>query len=326
MLTRARILGDAVRRRTPPNPWVGAVLVAPDGTVIGEGATEPPGGRHAEVIAIENAGGKARGATLFVTLEPCGHTGRTGPCTEAIIEAGIRRVVVGVIDSDERVRGRGVAALESAGIEVEVTSDPDCEYSLRPYLHHRHTGRPYVVAKVAATLDGAIAMEDGTSQWITSAEARHDGHELRADSQAIIVGAGTVRSDDPTLTARIDGIETQPQRIVLGDIPAGAKVLPARSYHGDLDILLDELGASGVLQVLIEGGPRVVGPALRAGLVDRVVWYAAPAFAGLEFARPALASLRTITMNELLRGEISAIRLVGSDVRIEVEMPNAEHH
>jgi diaminohydroxyphosphoribosylaminopyrimidine deaminase/5-amino-6-(5-phosphoribosylamino)uracil reductase len=232
---------------------------------------------------------------------------------------------VGVLDTDERVRGRGVEVLTSAGVAVQVVNDAGCEYSLRPYLHHRRTGRPYVIAKVAATLDGAVSAEDGTSQWITSAEARRDGHELRADSQAIIVGAGTVRADDPSLTARLDGVETQPQRIVLGSIPPNAKVLPARSYDGPLDTLLDELGSSGVIQVLLEGGPRVVGPALRDGLVDRVVWYAAPAFAGLETGRPALASLRTSTIDELRRGEISSVRLVGSDVRIEVEIPNAEH-
>ena len=299
--------------------------MALDGSVVGEGSTEPPGGRHAEVVAIAHAGEKARGATLYVTLEPCCHTGRTGPCTQAVIDAGIRRVVIGVLDTDHRVRGRGVEELRAAGIEVLVDNDEGCEYSLRPYLHNRQTGRPYVVAKVASTLDGAVSMNDGSSQWITSSEARRDGHELRADSQVVIVGAGTVRADDPALTARIDGVVAQPQRIVLGDIPDGAKVQPARSYHGPLADLLDELGASGVVQVLVEGGPGVVGPALRDQLVNRVVWYAAPAFAGLESARPALASLRTSTIDELLRGRITSVRLVGSDVRIEVEMPNAEH-
>ena len=325
MMRRADELARAVRRRTPPNPWVGAVVVNRDGVIVGEGATEQPGGRHAEIVALEQAGESARGATLYVTLEPCCHHGRTGPCTEAVIAAGVRAVVVGVLDPDERVSGHGIEALRHAGIEVTICDDALVGESLAPYLHHRRTGLPFVVAKVAATLDGAIAMEDGSSQWITSTEARSDGHELRADSQAVIVGAGTVRADDPTLTARLrDGV-VEPRRIVLGDIPAGAAVLPAESFSGDVRELLARLGSEGVLQVLIEGGPRVIGPALARGLVNRVVWYAAPAFAGLETSRPALASLRTSTLEQLRRGRIVSVRTVGDDVRIEVEMTNAQH-
>ena len=325
MMRRADELARAVRRRTPPNPWVGAVVVNRDGVIVGEGATEQPGGRHAEIVALEQAGESARGATLYVTLEPCCHHGRTGPCTEAVIAAGVRAVVVGVLDPDERVSGHGIEALRHAGIEVTICDDALVGESLAPYLHHRRTGLPFVVAKVAATLDGAIAMEDGSSQWITSTEARSDGHELRADSQAVIVGAGTVRADDPTLTARLrDGV-VEPRRIVLGDIPAGAAVLPAESFSGDVRELLARLGSEGVLQVLIEGGPRVIGPALAEGLVNRVVWYAAPAFAGLETSRPALASLRTSTLEQLQRGRIVSVRTVGDDVRIEVEMTNAQH-
>ena len=325
MMRRADELGKSVRRSTPPNPWVGAVVVNHDGVIVGEGATEPPGGRHAEIVALEQAGDRARGATLFVTLEPCCHHGRTGPCTEAVIAAGISNVVIGLVDPDSRVAGQGVAALRASGLEVTVCDDALVRESLAPYLHHRRTGRPFVVAKVAATLDGAIAMQDGSSQWITSAEARYDGHELRADSQVVIVGAGTVRTDDPTLTARLrDGV-VEPRRVVLGAIPDGARVLPAESFSGDLGELLTRLGQDDVLQVLIEGGPRVIGPALADGLVDRVVWYAAPAFAGLETARPALASLRTSTLEQLRRGRIVSVRLVGDDVRLEVEMTNAQH-
>lgn len=324
-MRRAIELGQAVRRRTPPNPWVGAVITNSDGAVVGEGATEPPGGRHAEIVALEMAASAARGGTLYVTLEPCSHHGRTGPCVEAVIAAGLRAVVIGVIDPDERVAGNGVSALRGAGIDVTVLNDASIRELLAPYLHHRRTGRPLVVAKVAATLDGAIAMEDGSSQWITSESARYDGHELRADSQVVIVGAGTVRADNPTLTARLaDGV-VEPRRIVLGSIPEGAKVLPAESFSGDLGELLGRLGEEGVLQVLLEGGPGVIGPALDAGLVDRVVWYAAPAFAGLETARPALASLRTSTLENLRRGQIVSVRTVGQDVRIEVEMTSAQH-
>lgn len=322
---RARELGQSVRRRTSPNPWVGAVLVSDDGVVVGEGATEPPGGRHAEIVALDQAGDAARGGTLYVTLEPCCHHGRTGPCVSAIIAAKVRAVVVGVIDTDDRVAGRGVSALRDAGIDVTVLHDALVTESLSPYLHHRRTGLPLTIAKVAATLDGAIAMQDGSSQWITSAAARYDGHELRADSDVVIVGAGTVRADNPALTARlIEGV-IEPRRIVLGPIPDGAAVLPAESFTGDLVDLLARLGDEGVLQVLIEGGPRVIGPALERGIVDRVVWYAAPAFAGLETARPALASLRTSTLETLRRGRIVSVRTVGDDVRIEVEMTSAQH-
>lgn len=324
-MRRALELSAAVRRRTPPNPWVGAVLVNENDSVIGEGATEAPGGHHAEVLALAQAGEAAKGATLYVTLEPCSHYGRTPPCVDAVIAAGVAKVVVGVLDPDERVAGQGVAALREAGIDVVVLDDPSVRECLAPYLHQRATGRPFVVAKVAATLDGAIAMEDGTSQWITSPEARYDGHELRADSQVVIVGAGTVRSDNPTLTARLEGETIEPRRIVLGSIPSDARVLPAESYSGDLGQLLDRLGGEGVLQVLLEGGPGVVGPAIAHGLVQRVVWYAAPAFAGLESARPALASLRTSTLNSLRRGRIVSVRTVGSDVRVEVEMTSAQH-
>jgi len=325
MMRRADELARAVRRRTPPNPWVGAVVVNEEGVIVGEGATEQPGGRHAEIVALDQAGESARGATLYVTLEPCCHHGRTGPCTEAVIAAGVRAVVVGVLDPDVRVSGNGIEALRHAGIEVTICDDALVRESLAPYLHHRRTGLPFVVAKVAATLDGAIAMEDGSSQWITSTEARSDGHELRADSQVVIVGAGTVRADDPTLTARLRVDVVEPRRIVLGDIPAGARVLPAESFSGDVRELLARLGSEGVLQVLIEGGPRVIGPALAQGLVNRVVWYAAPAFAGLETSRPALASLRTSTLEQLRRGRIVSVRTVGDDVRIEVEMTNAQH-
>jgi diaminohydroxyphosphoribosylaminopyrimidine deaminase/5-amino-6-(5-phosphoribosylamino)uracil reductase len=234
-LARARELGRAVRRTTAPNPWVGAVVVTAEGERVGEGATDPPGGSHAERQALVMAGASARGATLFVSLEPCCHVGRTGPCTDAVIEAGIARVVVGVLDPDERVAGRGVAQLRAAGVVVDVLDDEGAASDLAPYLHHRRTARPFVVAKVASTLDGAVAMADGSSQWITSSAARADGHELRADSQAIVVGAGTVRSDDPRLTARLDGAIVEPLRVVLGRAPEGAKVHPCWERQGDLD-------------------------------------------------------------------------------------------
>ncbi|MGH9059535.1 MAG: bifunctional diaminohydroxyphosphoribosylaminopyrimidine deaminase/5-amino-6-(5-phosphoribosylamino)uracil reductase RibD, partial [Acidimicrobiales bacterium] len=196
-------LAASVRASTSPNPWVGAVVVAGD-EVFG-GATSPPGGPHAEVVALVRAGERARGSTLYVTLEPCAHQGRTGPCADAIAAAGVARVVVAVEDPDPRVAGRGVARLIRAGVDVEVGAGADVvAEQLAPYLAHRTTGRPWVVLKLAATLDGRIAAPDGTSRWVTAAAAREDVHRLRSESDAVLVGAGTVRADDPALTVRAE--------------------------------------------------------------------------------------------------------------------------
>ncbi|MGC8510214.1 MAG: bifunctional diaminohydroxyphosphoribosylaminopyrimidine deaminase/5-amino-6-(5-phosphoribosylamino)uracil reductase RibD [Acidimicrobiales bacterium] len=313
--------GEKARYHAPPNPWVGALVVGPDGRVIVQGHTQVPGEAHAEIDALRRAGERARGATLVVTLEPCAHQGRTGPCTEAIIEAGIERVIVGVVDPDARVAGRGVARLREAGLEVTVdVAAPAVREQLGAYLWHRTTGRPYVVAKVAATLDGAVAMADGTSQWITGEAARRDAHVLRAQSQAIVVGAGTVRADDPRLTARLGDIVLEPLRVVLGHAPATARVRPCLEHQGDLGALLDELGQLDVVQVLVEGGPRTVSAFLDARLVNRVVWYAAPAFAGSRGTTGALAGLTTPTMAALRRGRLVGVRQIGDDIRMDVEI------
>ena len=193
----------AVRTTTSPNPWVGTVVVDDGGRIVATGATQPPGGAHAEREALRHAGAAARGATLVTTLEPCSHTGRTPPCVDAIVDAGIRRVVVGIEDPDPKVAGQGIAALRAAGIDVTVGVEAAAvEAQLAPYLTHRRTGRPYVVLKLAATVDGRTAAPDGTSQWITGEAARADAHRLRAESDAVLVGAGTVRADDPSLTVR----------------------------------------------------------------------------------------------------------------------------
>ncbi|OWY62792.1 riboflavin biosynthesis protein RibD, partial [cyanobacterium TDX16] len=202
-MARAIEVARTVRARTSPNPWVGALLITADGEVH-EGATQPPGGAHAEIGALRSAGEAARGASVVVTLEPCSHTGRTGPCTEALVDAGVARVVVGIEDPDEKVGGRGIAQLRGAGIDVTVgVLAEQVEAQLAPYLKHRRTGLPWVVLKLAATLDGRTAAPDGTSQWITGDEARLDAHRLRAESDAVVVGAGTVRADDPRLTVRL---------------------------------------------------------------------------------------------------------------------------
>ena len=224
---------DNARTRTAPNPWVGCAIYSADGSVY-VGATEPPGQAHAEILALNAAGSQAAGAVLATTLEPCAHTGRTGPCTEAIVNAGVRRVVVGIEDPDDNVAGAGIAQLRAAGIEVGVGVRADeITAQLAPYLHHRRTGRPYVILKLAATVDGRTAAPDGKSEWVTGVVARTDVHQMRAESQAILVGAGTVRSDDPSLTVRlVDGPD--PRRIVLGTVPTDAKVHPCTEWIGPL--------------------------------------------------------------------------------------------
>ena len=312
-MRRALDLAAGVRRLTSPNPWVGSVI-EPGGF---EGATSAPGGPHAESHALRAAGEAARGATLYATLEPCSHTGRTPPCADQIIDAGIARVVVGVEDPDERVRGRGIRALRAAGIRVDVGVCADeVRAQLAPYLKHRGTGRPWVVLKLAATLDGRTAAPDGSSRWITGEAARADAHRLRAESDAVIVGAGTVRADDPALTVRsADG--TDPLRVVLGDAPADARVQPALELEGDLGGVLDELGRRGVLQAMVEGGATVAGDFHRAGLVDRYVLYLAPAFFGGDDARPLFTGSGAPTIADLWRGRIESVERLGDDLRLE---------
>ncbi len=308
----------AVRARTSPNPWVGAVLLSPDGAVVATGATEPPGGRHAEIVALDAAGHAARGATLVCTLEPCSHHGRTPPCTDAIIAAGVARVVVGITDPDQRVAGSGLDALRRAGIAVDVgVSAAEVRAQLAPYLHHRRTARPYVVCKLAISADGGTAAPDGTSQWITGEAARRDAHRLRAESDAILVGAGTVRADDPALTVRhVEGDD--PMRVVLGSAPPDARVHPCLEWSGGLDELLDELGRRGIVQLMVEGGARVIGSLHAAGLVDRWVLYVAPAlFAGAD-AAPTLAGTTAPTIADLWRGRFDSVERVGDDVRLEI--------
>jgi diaminohydroxyphosphoribosylaminopyrimidine deaminase / 5-amino-6-(5-phosphoribosylamino)uracil reductase len=228
-MAEAVALGERGRLTAAPNPWVGCVLVAGDGEVVGRGLHRRAGEPHAEVHALREAGERARGATAYVTLEPCAHQGRTPPCAPALVEAGVGRVVVAVLDPDDRVAGRGVDLLRAAGITVDVGVGAEAAArSLAPYLHHRRTGRPLCLLKTGASLDGRTAAADGTSQWITGPEARVDAHRLRAESGAVVVGAGTALADGPTLTFRNldveDGmIPPQPLRVLLdagGRVPA----------------------------------------------------------------------------------------------------------
>lgn len=350
----ARAAGDVV-----PLPAVGCVLVGADGTEIASGATEPPGGPHAEAAALAAAGTRARGATLYTTLEPCAHQGRTAPCADAIIAAGVARVVSAIEDPDPRVAGAGHQRLRAAGVEVTVgPGAAGVNEDLEAYLHHRRTGRPFCVVKTAMSLDARVAAADGTSQWITGVEARADAHRLRAGSQAIVVGAETAIVDQPSLTVRgaDPAPRTPPTRVLLdstGRVPAvgplfdselaptavfttagasvdavaawtgaGAKVETVRSGpHGrgvDLLDVLGRLGADGVLQVLVEGGPTLHASFLSAGLADRIVTYVAPLVLGVE-GRPAFAIDGPATLADTPRWRVVHTASVGVDTRIDYE-------
>ncbi len=317
-----------IRHSTSPNPWVGAVVVRADGDCF-VGATEPAGGRHGEVVALD-AAGDATGATLYTTLEPCVHEGRTRACTEAIIESGVARVVVAITDPDSRVAGAGIARLTQAGIAVTMgVCAGEAAAQLAPYLHHRMTARPWVTAKVAASLDGRTAAPDGSSQWLTGPEARCDAHRLRACSDAVIVGARTVRFDDPSLTVR-DWVPPagtpaarDPQRIVLGSAATDARVHPCIEWTGDPGVLLDRLGASDFVGVLVEGGATVLGDLARADLINEYVIYLAPALLLGDNGRPMFAGTGVPTMSAVTRWDIVDVARLGPDVRVTLRPPTS---
>lgn len=322
-MTRALELGASVRASAPPNPWVGCVLETADGRVH-EGATQPVGGRHAEAEALaaaRAAGSDLAGATAWVTLEPCSHHGRTPPCADALIDAGVTRVVVALEDPDPKVAGAGVARLRAAGVEVAVGEEAEAAADqLAPYLVHRRTGRPFVVLKLAASLDGRTAAPDGTSQWITGPEARADAHALRAESDAVLVGAGTVRADDPSLTVRdAPAPRGDPVRVVLGQAPPGAKVHPCLERSGPLPEVLDELGRLGHVQLLVEGGATVAHDLHAAGLVDRYVVYLAPVLFGGDDATGVFTGPGAPTIADVRRGTLRAVTRLGGDLRIDLD-------
>ncbi|MFC5206485.1 bifunctional diaminohydroxyphosphoribosylaminopyrimidine deaminase/5-amino-6-(5-phosphoribosylamino)uracil reductase RibD [Pseudonocardia sulfidoxydans] len=317
-----------VHGTTSPNPPVGCVVLAADGTVAGVGATAPPGGPHAEVVALAQAGERARGGTAVVTLEPCAHHGRTPPCTDALRAAGIAAVHVAVADPNPVAAG-GAEALRAAGLTVTVgTLAPDIVDAvaagpLRAWLHAQRTGRPHVTWKFAATLDGRSAAADGTSRWITGPAARARVHTLRATSDAVVVGTGTALADDPALTARdVDGtpLARQPLRVVAGlrDVAPGSHldapdVLHVRTH--DPDEVIAALHARGVVDVLLEGGPRLAGAFLAAGRVDRVLAHVAPALLGAGAA--ALGDAGVGTIGDILRLHVARVELVGGDILID---------
>jgi diaminohydroxyphosphoribosylaminopyrimidine deaminase/5-amino-6-(5-phosphoribosylamino)uracil reductase len=330
---------------TSPNPVVGCVITNPTGTVLGEGFHRRAGGPHAEVHALRAAGEKARGGTAYVTLEPCNHTGRTGPCAQALLDAGIARVVYAVADPNPQATG-GADTLRAAGVQTEQgLLEAEAAAGNAAWLTSVKLRRPYVLWKYAATLDGRIAAADGSSRWISSAESRADVHRLRAEADAVVVGSGTLRADDPHLAVR--GIEgaVQPLRVVLDthatvrpgarvlddaaptliavaqdartDLPeAAADVVRLPRSGGGLDIpaLLDELYARGVRSVLLEGGPTLAGAFVQAGAVDKVVGYLAPVLLGAGPA--ALADAGITTLSQALRLDVTETVRIGPDLRI----------
>jgi diaminohydroxyphosphoribosylaminopyrimidine deaminase/5-amino-6-(5-phosphoribosylamino)uracil reductase len=344
--------------RVHPNPAVGAVVVR-GSRVLGGGRTQEAGGPHAEVMALAAArrrhGAAAlRGATLAVTLEPCDHTGRTPPCTEAILAAGIRRVWVGARDPHPRVRGRGFRRLRRGGVEVtKGVLEPACREHHRGFLSVHERGRPWVALKLAATLDGRLATVTGESRWITGARARERVHALRHRVDAVLVGSQTALRDDPELTARRAGrVSHRPIRVVVdsrltlpprarmlrGADPertwvlagraaperrrraleaAGATVLPVRKRAGHLDLgsALERLASEGITTVLVEGGGVLAAALLRADLVDELHWFAAPAWLGGD-ARPALAELGIARLAERLELDEPIVSRVGGDLYI----------
>jgi diaminohydroxyphosphoribosylaminopyrimidine deaminase/5-amino-6-(5-phosphoribosylamino)uracil reductase len=349
-MARALRLAELGLNTAHPNPAVGCVIVR-DGEVVGEGWHEAAGKPHAEVNALAAAGEAARGATVYVTLEPCAHHGRTPPCSDALIAAGVGEVVVGLEDPDPRVDGSGIAALQAAGIGVRCGLMQASVRALIPgFLQRVTAGRPFVRLKIAASLDGRTAMANGQSQWITGAAARADVQRLRARSGAVMTGIGTVLADDPSLTVREPGIDTggrQPARVVLDDglrmplaaemlaLPgatlvyctddrrrgpleqAGAEVLRVAQRDGrvDLDAVLADLARREVNELLVEAGPILSGSLIGSDCVDELVIYQAPHIMGSEtlgmFATPGWTELGQ------RRGlEILDVRRVGTDTRI----------
>jgi diaminohydroxyphosphoribosylaminopyrimidine deaminase/5-amino-6-(5-phosphoribosylamino)uracil reductase len=270
-LERALELAERGRGTTHPNPVVGAVVVR-DGDVVGEGWHERKGGPHAEVVALAAAGDRARGATLYVSMEPCAHHGTTPPCTEAILAAGVAKVVVGAVDPNPEARG-GLDVLQTAGVEVELADSFAARVQNEAWRTWVSAGRPFVILKLALTLDGRVAVPG--SRWISGEESRRRVHELRAQVDAIAVGMGTVRADEPQLTARDVEAARQPRRMAFGSGPSELEV-----RNGPLDAELRTLAGEGVQSLLLEGGPTIAGSFLREDLVDKLMLFVAPRIAG----------------------------------------------
>jgi diaminohydroxyphosphoribosylaminopyrimidine deaminase/5-amino-6-(5-phosphoribosylamino)uracil reductase len=339
---------------TWPNPSVGCVIVR-DGRVVGRGTTAPGGRPHAEPVALAMAGEQARGATAYVTLEPCDHWGRSPPCTGALIEAGIARVVIGAVDPDPRVDGAGIARLRAAGIDVTVgILEAEARETLAGFATRIARGRPLVTLKLASTLDGKIATTTGESQWITGAPARRMAHALRGRHDAVMVGVGTVMADNPDLTCRIDGFRPMPTVRVVADshlrtpmtsrlamtaatVPTwfltrdgtdparrtgfaelGATVIPVPASDAGVDIgaALQALGEAGLTRLLVEGGGQLAAALLRADLVDRIAWFHAPAVMGGD-GWPAVQGFGITALDHMPRFARTCATPLGDDMLTE---------
>jgi diaminohydroxyphosphoribosylaminopyrimidine deaminase / 5-amino-6-(5-phosphoribosylamino)uracil reductase len=316
---------DQVKGSTYPNPPVGAVILDRDGEIAAVGATEPPGGPHAEVVALRRAGDRAIGGTAVVTLEPCNHYGRTPPCVDALVASRVSRVAYAVADPNPEAAG-GASRLAESGVEVEagVLADAVAGGPLREWLHKQRTGLPHITWKFATSVDGRSAAADGTSQWITSEAARADVHRRRAAADAIIVGTGTVFVDDPVLTARLpDGTlaERQPLRVVVGEreISSEARVLNDESRTmvirtRDPQEVIKAL--SDRTDVLLEGGPTLAGAFLRAGIIDRILAYVAPILLGGPIT--AVDDVGVLSIAHAQRWRFDGIESMGPDLLVSL--------
>jgi diaminohydroxyphosphoribosylaminopyrimidine deaminase / 5-amino-6-(5-phosphoribosylamino)uracil reductase len=358
-LARAIDLARRGEGRTSPNPLVGAVVVQGD-EIVGEGWHEHYGGPHAEVNALAMAGEAARGATLYVSLEPCCHHGQTPPCTEAIAAAGAARVVVGSDDPTEKASGRGLGILRDEGIEV-VVADGELATRARllnqPFRKHARTRRPFVRFKSAMTLDGKVATVTGDSKWISGESSRHQAHHWRAAVDAVVVGIGTALADDPQLTARVEGVHRQPRRVVfdsLARLPldsqlvaaapelplsvvvsraaprsatdslemAGAEVIVATGGNEQARVrsALEQLGAAGITSVLLEGGPHLAGAFFDAGEIDEVRLFVAPLLLGGRTARDPLEGEGVERIDDALRALTLDCERIGDDILISARL------
>jgi diaminohydroxyphosphoribosylaminopyrimidine deaminase/5-amino-6-(5-phosphoribosylamino)uracil reductase len=339
---------------TWPNPSVGCVIVA-DGRVVGRGVTDSGGRPHAEPVALGMAGERARGATAYVTLEPCCHWGRSPPCTDALIAAGVARVVVATGDPDPRVNGQGIAQLRAAGISVDTgVLEAEARDVLLGFSQRITLGRPMVTLKLASTLDGRIATRTGESQWITGTPARRLAHAMRGRHDAVMVGVGTVLADNPELTCRIPGFRATPivrivadshlrtpllarlastaaatptwflvragvdpaRRTAFGNLGARLIDVPAGSAGVDLAAALQALGTAGLTRVLVEGGGQIAAALLRADLVDRIAWFHAPAIMGGD-GWPAVQAFGIETLDHMPRFRRHCVTSIGNDMLSE---------
>jgi diaminohydroxyphosphoribosylaminopyrimidine deaminase / 5-amino-6-(5-phosphoribosylamino)uracil reductase len=354
-LLRAIELAGRARGQTSPNPMVGAVVVKGE-RVLGEGITQPPGQEHAEVMALDAAAGQTAGATMYVSLEPCCHHGRTPPCTEAIVSAGITRVVIASDDPTPKAAGRGPGILRDEGVRVDIV-DGDIAAAARmlnqPFRKHARTGRPLVIFKSAMSIDGKVASRTGDSQWISGEASRARAHRWRAESDAVAVGIGTALVDDPRLTARIEGVARQPRRVVfdsearlpldsqlvrgVAELPlivvcgraasrtsvqaleaAGVDVIVATGENeaARIENALDELGAREIQSLLLEGGPHLAGAFLEAGEIDEARMFVAPLMLGGAQARTAVEGIGVGDIGAGLRALAMETERIEDDVLV----------